>query len=103
MRVLLDTNIIIHRETNSVINEDIGVLFKWIDNLHYKKYIHPITVQELNKYKDTKTLKSMTIKLDSYNIMKTEAPMSSEVLAVSMEVDNNESDKNDTKLLNEFT
>jgi len=27
MKVLLDTNIIIHRETDRVINEDIGKLF----------------------------------------------------------------------------
>jgi hypothetical protein len=33
MKALLDTNIIIHREANRVINSDIGYLFKWLDRL----------------------------------------------------------------------
>ena len=29
MKALLDTNIIIHREASKVINQDIGVLYRW--------------------------------------------------------------------------
>lgn len=47
MRILLDTNIIIHREASKVINQDIGVLFNWLDRLHYSKCVHPITIIEL--------------------------------------------------------
>ncbi|GAH65130.1 unnamed protein product [marine sediment metagenome] len=46
MRILLDTNIVIHREAATVVNEDIGILFKWLDNLHHIKCIHPMTVEE---------------------------------------------------------
>ena len=49
MKVLLDTNIIIHRETKAPINKDIGKLFWWIDKLGYKKCIHPITKNEILK------------------------------------------------------
>ncbi len=49
MKILLDTNIIIHREASKVINQDIGILFNWIDKLRYLKYIHPVTIEELNR------------------------------------------------------
>ena len=50
MRILLDTNIIIHREAATVVNEDIGVLFNWIDKLHYTKCVHSVTVEEIEKH-----------------------------------------------------
>jgi len=50
MKILLDTNIVIHREASTVVNEDIGVLFRWLDNLHHTKCIHPITVEEIAKH-----------------------------------------------------
>ena len=36
MKILLDTNIVIHRETIDPKNKDIGKLFWWIDKLGYK-------------------------------------------------------------------
>ena len=30
MRALLDTNIVIHREATTAVNQDIGTLFKWL-------------------------------------------------------------------------
>ena len=35
MKVLLDTNIIIHREASKIYNLDIGQLFNWLDKLKY--------------------------------------------------------------------
>jgi hypothetical protein len=49
MKVLLDTNIIIHRETSNVINNDIGILFRWLDKLGYIKCVHPITIWSVAK------------------------------------------------------
>jgi hypothetical protein len=37
MRVLLDTNILIHREAATVVRADIGKLFFWLDKLKYEK------------------------------------------------------------------
>ena len=51
MKILLDTNIIIHRESTRVLNQDIGILFNWFDKLRYVKYIHPVTIEEINKLK----------------------------------------------------
>lgn len=49
MKVLLDTNIIIDRETKDPGNKDIGKLFWWIDKLGYKKCIHQVTVNEISR------------------------------------------------------
>ena len=74
MRVLLDTNIIIHREASTVIDPDIGILFKWLDDLRYQKCIHPITIDEITKHGDPKTVATFKIKLSNYQILKTVAP-----------------------------
>lgn len=102
MKALLDTNIIIHREAARVVNQDIGILYKWLDNINYQKCIHPLSVDEINKNPNKSTVDSFNIKIKSYNILKTVAALSPEVLAVSDKHDNNENDKIDTRLLNEL-
>ncbi len=101
MKILLDTNIIIHREANKIYKPEIGELFKWIDNLKYSKYIHPLTVEELERYKDPNALDTMSIKIKSYNSLKHQAPLGEEILKVSKEIDNQDNDINDTQILNE--
>lgn len=101
MKILLDTNIIIHREANKIYKPEIGQLFKWIDNLKYSKYIHPLTVEELERYKDPNALDTMSIKIKSYNLLKHQASLGEEILKVSKKVDNQDNDINDTQILNE--
>lgn len=67
MKALLDTNIIIHRETNRVINQEVGTLYKWLDKSRYIKYVHPITVEELNRNSNETTKGVFNAKL--YNII----------------------------------
>ena len=52
MRVLLDTNILIHREASTVVRRDIGNVFFWLDKLKHDKCAHPISVAEIEKHKD---------------------------------------------------
>ncbi len=101
MKVLLDTNIVIHREASTVINEDIGVLFRWFDNLHYTKCIHKITVDEIGKYRDQKLLKTIKIKLANYNVLKVSTPLAEPIKNLSSELDKNQNDINDTIIINE--
>lgn len=101
MKVLLDTNIIIHRETPKIVNHDIGVLFYWLDKLNVEKYIHPITIEEINKNKDSKTVETFNIKIQSYNRIINSAPMNVALKDVSGKIDKTENDSNDSKLLNE--
>jgi hypothetical protein len=101
MKILLDTNIIIHRETSTPKNKDIGSLFCWIDNLKYQKFVHQVTINEINKLQNEKKLEAFTIKLGSYNILPTIAPLDSSVKSISGKYDTNNNDINDTILLNE--
>ena len=101
MRALLDTNIVIHREAPAVVNQDIGILFKWLDKAKYDKCVHPISVDELQKHQNEKKRNTLNIKLQSYSILKTIAPLADEVQAVSAQIDTNENDINDSRLLNE--
>ncbi len=101
MRALLDTNIIIHRETSRIVNENIGKLFFWLDKLKYQKYVHPVTLEELQRHTDEKVVKTMSVKLQSYHLMKVTAPLHDDVLKVSERIDTTDNDRNDTILLNE--
>ena len=101
MKVLLDTNIIIHRETDRIINEDIGKLFKWLDKIKADKYIHPVTEREINKLKDKQQKKTFIIKLESYIKLVTREKLDEKVKEISEKYDKNENDRNDTLLLNE--
>lgn len=102
MKILLDTNIIIHREANKAHRPEIGTLFKWIDNLKYSKYIHPITFEELNRFRDNDAKETMSIKVENYNQIKYLAPFKEDISKISTEFDKDLNDKNDTKILNEI-
>lgn len=101
MKVLLDTNIVIHRETSRIINEDIGQLFKWLDNLKYDKVLHPLTAAEINKYKNKDVLKSFQVKLQAYVVLQTTSPLHRVVVDKIVPLDRTENDTNDTLLINE--
>lgn len=101
LKILLDTNIIIHRETEKVINPEIGKLFNWLDKIKSQKYIHRITKLEINKLKNKHKKTIFNIKLDAYNELITIDKLEPEVESLSKKYDKNENDKNDTLLLNE--
>jgi len=100
IKILLDTNIIIHRETHKIVRDDIGVLFNWIDKLHYDKYIHPHTITEINNYEDPEILKSFNIKLGSYNLISALPKIHEKVNEVSKSCDKTQNDRIDSELLN---
>lgn len=101
MKVLLDTNIIILRETKDPPNEEIGRLFWWIDKLGYRKCIHQVIINEISKNQNIKAREAFFIKMKSYHSLPTVAPLKSEVLTISKKYDTSDNDKNDTLLLNE--
>lgn len=100
MRVLLDTNIIIHREAYKVSHLSIGQLFRWLDELKYTKYIHPITEAEIKSHANQDTVKVMGIKMESYNTFKTIAPVNKRIQAIIDTEDKTQNDINDSLLLN---
>ncbi|MCM8833670.1 MAG: hypothetical protein NC816_07130 [Candidatus Omnitrophica bacterium] len=100
-KILLDTNIIIHRETEKVINPDIGKLFNWLDKINAKKFIHPVSVEEINKLKNKDKKQTFKIKLGAYDPLITKNEFKAKVKEISAKYDISENDKNDTLLINE--
>src|ERR1700685_3027509 len=101
MRALLDTNILIHREAATVVRQDIGKLFFWLDKLKYQKCVHPASHSEIGKHQDERVRNSFRTKLQSYHDLKTTAPIAPEVRQCGAN-DATENDRNDTLLINEL-
>ena len=102
MKALLDTNIIIHREANKIVSQDIGILYRWLDRGLYTKCIHSATIEEVKKNPCKETVDLFLVKLESYEIIDIPSPLQDEVKTVSRHFDTTENDKIDTILLNEI-
>lgn len=102
MRALFDTNILIHREAPVVVLQNIGLVFNWLDRLGYEKCVHPVSIQEIEHHEDERIRRSFAAKVASYRLLRAPAPITPEIQALSDEVDLNENDRNDSKILNEL-
>jgi predicted nucleic acid-binding protein len=100
MKALLDTNIIIHREASRIVNQDAGLLYRWLERAKYTKCVHSLSIAEIEKHQNKQTVDAFRIKLDSYEQIEIPSPLQSEVKAV-FDKDVTPNDKNDTLLLNE--
>jgi predicted nucleic acid-binding protein len=101
VRILLDTNIVIHRETARVVREDIGKVFRWLDRLRFEKCVHPVTVAEIERYADKDVVRSFGAKIQSYQVLQTVA-RDTDGIANLRSSDNNPNDQNDTTILAEL-
>jgi len=101
MKALLDTNIIIHREANRVVSQDIGTLYRWLDRGKYTKCVHSATIDEVKKNSNKETVNVFMVKLDSYEKVEIPSPLNANVERVSHQFDVTDNDKIDTALLNE--
>ena len=101
MKALLDTNIIIHREANKIVSQDIGILYRWLDRGKYTKCVHSATIEEIKKNPKKETVDLFLVKLNSYEVVEIPSPLQEEVKVVSERFDKTENDKIDSILLNE--
>lgn len=99
-RTLLDTNILIHREGRKVIRDDIGTLFRWLEELRHERLVHPDSVNEVRKHADADVVKTLELKLKSYKTLKTRAPDTPEIAALRT-ADRTANDEVDTSMLAE--
>lgn len=99
-RILLDTNILIHREARTVVRDDIGTLFRWLDELRVTKVIHPGSAAEIRKHADEDVVRTLKVKLGSYAMLKTLAPDTAAITALRAR-DTSANDTLDTSLLAE--
>jgi predicted nucleic acid-binding protein len=101
MRVLLDTHILIHREARTVVRDDIGSLFHWLDELKFTKCVHPGSLDEIEKHADPEVVRTLNVKLGSYRVLKTLAPDTDEIAGLRVD-DKTDNDALDTSLLAEL-
>lgn len=65
--VLLDTNIIVKRESSNNVSLEVANLFHWFDKEGIIKYIHPLTKDELSTHKDERIRQAMLTKTSAYS------------------------------------
>lgn len=102
MKALLDTNILIHREASVVVKHNIGSVFYWLDRLGYEKYVHPVSVGEIDEHQDERVQRSFSAKIASYRVLQSPAPMTVVVQMLSDELDRTKNDRNDSQIINEL-
>lgn len=100
-RLLIDTNIVVHREAGNVTNESIGRLYRLLEKHGYAKLVHPATADELSRLQNDRTRSSMKIKLSSYQLLAAGSPLAAEVSALSAELDKTANSVVDSMLINE--
>ena len=102
MRALLDTNILIHREASVVVCQNIGLVFRWLDDLGYDKCIHPESIREIDRHGDARIRNSFRAKLASYHTIQAPAPLTPAIQSLSNQLDSTENDLIDSIILNEL-
>ena len=67
--ILLDTNIVIKRESNVGVSFEVAKLFNWFGKQNITTFVHPLTKEELSGYKDESVRNAVLTKINSYNIL----------------------------------
>ena len=98
-RYLFDTNAIIERESNNNVIIDVPLTFKAIDDLSGKKFYHPLTKEELSKYKGHQNNKPMLDKLNSYNELSPSVKQTKEFHDICAKFPSDENSKIDNQIL----
>lgn len=69
MRVLLDTNIFIHRENDQIISHDLQQLLFVLNKLKTELLIHPLSLEEIRRDQDTRRQAVMLSKVGAYPLL----------------------------------
>ena len=103
MKILLDTNIVVYRESDNSIKARIGELFKTIDNdVQMQKYISPIIKAEITQNLQGKQREILLNRLNSYNMLQfTSKNICPEIVSKFKEEDKNINDKIDSLILSD--
>ncbi len=67
--ILIDTNIIIKRESSNLVTFEIANLFNWFAKKNIPIFIHSLSKNELSSYGDEDAKNIMLTKLNSYNLL----------------------------------
>ena len=97
--VLLDTNIVIHRESSNNIAYEVIQLYKSLDKLKVNKFVLEDIKYEIKKYKDKTVVSNMLEKLEAYNCLNSLNIEDDYFIKVVSKYSNNENSKIDNIFL----
>lgn len=101
--ILLDTNIIIKRESSNNASSEVSMLFNWFDKKKVSKYIHQITIDEINKYGNSPIKENILTKLKSYDVLPSLPIIADDNFkAITSKYSNDTNSENDNSLLLEI-
>ena len=100
MKVLIDTNIIIRREDNTIISQELAEFFKLVDIANISCYVHPASIEDINKDKNEERRKITLSKIKVYPPLPNPPDPSSNVVFQSViKKSKNKNDEVDAKIL----
>lgn len=100
MKVLIDTNIVIYREDDSVIQESLSKMFRLFNSVPVSVYIHPASIEDIKRDKDQKRQKIIFSKTKVYpHFPNPPDPFTDESFISQVGPINSENDKVDVRIL----
>ncbi len=103
IKILLDTNIVVYRESDNVFKENIGYLYNIIDNNpDMVKFIHPVIKTELLQNMYNQKRKQLLERLKSYNLMDKRTKLHPSLINITKSINKDENDAIDDIILNEI-
>ena len=98
-RFLLDTNIIVQRESMNNCSLEISLVYQAIDKFNGTKLYHPVTAKELAGYKDEPIKNAMLAKLNSYEKLSETTICDAYFKQIVSPLGNDENSENDNEIL----
>lgn len=100
--VLLDTNIVIKRESIHNVSFEVVKLFNWFEKKSVAYYVHSSSKEEISTYQDSTIRNNLALKLNSYNELPRFPTVSDEILGkVLLQFSDDANGQIDNKLLKE--
>lgn len=100
--VLLDTNIVIKRESVNNVSFEVVKLFNWFEKKSVAYYVHSSSKEEISTYQDSTIRNNLALKLNSYNELPHFPTVSDEILEkVLLQFSDDANGQIDNKLLKE--
>lgn len=100
--VLLDTNIVIKRESINNVSFEVVKLFNWFEKKSVAYYVHGSSKEEISTYQDSTIRNNLALKLNSYNELPHFPTVSDEILEkVLLQFSDDANGQIDNKLLKE--
>ena len=97
--ILLDTNILIYREGEKILEPDVQLLSRLLmDSMDYKLCVHPMSIDELSKHKDERQRQVILSKVGIYKKLE-DIPIVTQEFITKCEKNGNEHEYIDNNLL----